>query len=562
MRNPRVVHRMIEGVILASLAGSAVFALPAPPKQPATLPTPTFGEQVDVRVVNVEVVVTDRHGLRVGGLAPADFRLEVDGRAVPIDYFTEVRGGDAVAPIGAARHEVQGLPSVAPGSPVGTSYLVFLDDYFAFGPNRDEALRNLKADLGRLGPEDRMAIVAYDGRHLEMLSSWTSSQPALARAIDEAMRRPALGLQRRGELAAFQAIRGAGGRRGGGFRGGAFRGDRGLERLNTEELPFAKRLAEQVQGSVGAAVATMRSFASPPGRKVMLLLAGGWPYSPGDYVVDNANRPILEQDVPGGAALLAPLDDTANLLGYTVYPVDVQGLQEEMAGADRRGPAPSGSFLVRPTEVRATLLTVASETGGQPILAGNHESPLAIAAADTRSYYWIGFTPEFKRDDARHKLKVEVARPGLEVRARENYLDLSRRGEATMTIESAVLFGSPASDGRLPIEIGSPASSGWRQMDLPLTVAIPAADVTFVPLAGKYVGELELRVAALDKDGHRSDIPAMPFKLTLPERPADGKFIRYETTVRLRKIDQRLTVAIVDPLSNRVLTASTEVKGI
>jgi VWFA-related protein len=562
MRNPRTVHRLITGVFLASLAGSAVFALSSSPKQPATPPPPTFGEQVDVRVVNVEVVVTDRHGLRVGGLAPADFRLKVDGRAVPIDYFTEVRGGDAVAPIAAARHEVQGLPSVAPGSPVGTSYLVFLDDYFAFGPNRDEALRNLKADLGRLGPEDRMAIVAYDGRHLEMLSSWTSSQPALARAIDEAMRRPALGLQRRGELAAFQAIRGAGGRRGGGFRGGAFRGDRGLERLNTEELPFAKRLAEQVEGSVGAAVATMRSFASPPGRKVMLLLAGGWPYSPGDYVVDNANRPILEQDVPGGAALLAPLDDTANLLGYTVYPVDVQGLQAEMAGADRRGPAPSGSFLVRPTEVRATLLTVASETGGQPILAGNHESPLAIAAADTRSYYWIGFTPEFKRDDARHKLKVEVAGPGLEVRARENYLDLSRRGEATMTVESAVLFGSPASDGRLPIEIGSPASSGWRQMDLPLTVAIPAADVTFVPLAGKYVGELELRVAALDKDGHRSDIPAMPFKLTLPERPEAGKFIRYETTVRLRKIDQRLTVAIVDPLSNRVLTASTEVKGI
>jgi hypothetical protein len=218
---------------------------------------------------------------------------------------------------------------------------------------------------------------------------------------------------------------------------------------------------------------------------------------------------------------------------------------------------------VRPNEVRAALTTIAGQTGGQPILAGNHGSPLAIAAADTRSYYWIGFSPAFKRDDARHKLAVEVVRPGLAVRTRENYLDLSRRSEATMAVESAMLFGNAGAEagGRLPIEVGVPASSGWHQMEVPLSVAIPASGVTFVPLEGKYVAELELRVAALDKDGHRSDVPAVPFKLTVPEEPAAGKFIRYDTTVRLRKIDQRLTVAIVDPLAHKVLTASTEVKS-
>src|SRR5688572_6141379 len=38
-----------------------------------------FGEVIDVRVVNVEVVVTDREGKRVTGLQPGDFRLRVDG---------------------------------------------------------------------------------------------------------------------------------------------------------------------------------------------------------------------------------------------------------------------------------------------------------------------------------------------------------------------------------------------------------------------------------------------------------------------------------------------------
>ena len=58
----------------------------------------SFGESIDVRVVNVEAVVTNRKGARIPGLTAADFRLLVDGREVSIDYFTEVAGGQAVAP--------------------------------------------------------------------------------------------------------------------------------------------------------------------------------------------------------------------------------------------------------------------------------------------------------------------------------------------------------------------------------------------------------------------------------------------------------------------------------
>src|SRR5688572_17228697 len=55
-----------------------------------------FGETVEVKVVNVEAVVTDRDGNRVPGLSADDFTLTVDGRPVPIRYFSEIRGGDAI----------------------------------------------------------------------------------------------------------------------------------------------------------------------------------------------------------------------------------------------------------------------------------------------------------------------------------------------------------------------------------------------------------------------------------------------------------------------------------
>ena len=52
----------------------------APGARAADDTPPSFGESIDVRVVNVEAVVTDRQGHRVSGLKPEDFRLRVDGR--------------------------------------------------------------------------------------------------------------------------------------------------------------------------------------------------------------------------------------------------------------------------------------------------------------------------------------------------------------------------------------------------------------------------------------------------------------------------------------------------
>ena len=68
------------------------------------------GESIDVRVVNVEAVVTDRRGHPVRGLAAADFQLLVDGREVPIDYFTEIRDGQAAAAAAAAAEKAAATP--------------------------------------------------------------------------------------------------------------------------------------------------------------------------------------------------------------------------------------------------------------------------------------------------------------------------------------------------------------------------------------------------------------------------------------------------------------------
>jgi VWFA-related protein len=543
---------------LLTLPAGAQPASPAPTAPTDNAPQSIFGEQIEVRVVNLEVVVTNRSGERVPDLQPKDFRLKVDGKVIPIEYFTEVRGGSAIAPsAGGEQPPLPGLPSLAPGSPVGTSYLVFIDDYFSAQVRRDEVLKSLKDDLSRLGPDDRMAIVAFDGRKLHMLSSWTQSQHELERAINVELGNPSHGLERVAEQNSYDSSRRI-----------SANNDRSVlpttmnTDLTTEEVSYADRLAQQVSRVVSGAVSTMRSFASPPGRKVMLILSGGWPFSLPDYVANDFNRPVMTtHQVPTGQQLFEPLVSNANRLGYTLYPIDVPGLQTMAARADTDRPTQTpGIADLREQEQKGSLTYVANETGGRALLNSNRLGALKEAESDTRSYYWMGFTPSWKGNDKTHKIALDVLKSGLSARSRDSFLDRSRKSEVSMMVESAMLFGSPPGTEKMPVRVGVPVKTGRREMEVTVSLAIPTSSITTVPLNGKYASEIELRVAALDDSGERSDIPVVPIQLASEKPTEKGKFIRYDTKLKLRRTTQHLTFAIFDPLSNRITTAEADVK--
>ena len=281
-------------------AAAALWLLAALPVAGQEQPLPDlFSDVIDVRVVNVEAVVTDRKGNRVRGLTANDFELLVDGEPAPIAYFTEIDEGTVrAAPAGAAEI-AEAIPALHAGEPVGTNFLVFIDDFFSIRQHRDGVLRGLEEDLTQLRPADRVAAVASDGANVTLLTGWTNSHDEIRAALRQAQERPALGLMRRVDQRAVP------------------------QSSSKQEIQQAKRyLAEQVKRSALAAVATLRSFAGREGRKVMLVLAGGW----------GLPQPTFEDDQPtlldiNVDSVLGPLVDAANLVGYTLYPVDVPGFR-------------------------------------------------------------------------------------------------------------------------------------------------------------------------------------------------------------------------------------------
>lgn len=563
----RSVRLVVALAVCLLLPGGVVAAQSGKQAEPGPVPG-LFGETIQVRVVNLEVVVTDRDGNPVSGLNPGDFRLFVDGKQRSIDYFTEIQGGHA-EPLPESA-EVGSAPAVSPGEDIGTSYLLFIDDFFSIRRDRDRVLREIAEDLPVLGPRDRMAIVAFDGRKLEMVSTWSQSPSELDRAIKRAMRRDALGLQRRMERRQVDVDRvlelaGTGLNSVNDIRASAPDVRSSFNaRLTPLEQQYVTRLATQIGESVAAATAAMRGFANPPGRKVLLLLSGGWPMMPALYTVGSyTNLRWIYESTREGQSLYVPLIDTANRLGYTVYPVDVPGF-ESSAGvsADQTGPLESqldtNTSIVRERESDSTLRLLAQATGGKALINAGRDHALERSFEDTRSYYWLGFTPPNEEDDQRHDVRVEVVRDGLRVRARSSYMDSSRSTEATMAVESALIFGNPPGSGNLPLKIGKARQQG-RRIEVPVTFAIPVDLLTILPQDSKFVARAEARFAVIDQNGDRAPIPTLPLEFRFEQRPANGKYVTVDTTLKMRAREHDLVVGVIDPASGHLMTGTARI---
>ena len=531
MRGPFVVYGMVLALTWMSAPAMA---------QPDSAPPADlfFGEEIEVRVVNLEVVVEDRSGNRVHGLQADDFRILVDGLEADVDYFTEILENRAVE-----SRDGQAPPAIGDGESVPTNYLLFVDDDHTHVTFRRPVLRELTSQLASLGLRDQVAVVVQSRRRLEVLSPFTSDRERTRDALDELERgRRYGGTLHSPRLIEQRLLRDglvrppSGGRVDGDLT--SVEGDLPFPTMNVAEPLTDARLeslARDLEFSVTAVSSTMRALYVPTGRKVLLLLAGDWP--------TGAFRPEGQGiGLRSDRELLDTLVDTANVLGYTVYPMDQQ------------------SGRVSQT-LWQNLRQIARDTGGEAYVAGANLAALRRVSADVANYYWLGFVPEYRRDNTVHDVQVEVRRPDLRVRSRRGYVDLSRRAEADMETQGRLLFPGvePAAGGHvLRVEFGQPEPTGLRKMRVPVTVHVPIGRFPVVPFEDQFLARLELRFAVVDRNGQQAGMPLIPIHLRGRSRPAADAVMPYRATLTLRRKPHDLVVSIHDPLSRQ--TVSTRVR--
>jgi VWFA-related protein len=519
------------------IAGAASLHAQRPP-----LPG-TFGEAIDVRVVNVEAVVTDSQGKRVQGLAAGDFRLTVDGKEAPIEFFTEIADGEPVTGVAAAKPaEPAGPAPAAPSGPAARSILVIVDEVFTVSLHRNTVLQGIKRDLAGLRPQDQMAIVAVGlNNQPAVLAPWSSDRTVLSTALDAACQRPTAGtdvlITRRSAWEDQELVEMA-------KEANGLYSEGGVARSSGTESPPASldaRLYSRLSKLPAALVATMHGMAPAAGRRVLLLVSGGW-------------------QVPSA---FVPLVMAANRLGYTAYPVEAHGVDSAFAVNDVIQRRPSADTTSIRSEWQRTgdfgMEFLARMTGGKAILNSARRDSLARIAADTSTYYWLGFTPQWKGDDHHHRIEVETRRKDLSVRSRSGFSDLSRASDAAMSAAGTMLLGGDPKARKVRVETGTPEGRG-STFKLPVTIAIPVGDLTPIEQAGYWTYQLILSVATVDGHGGTSNLVEVPLRLTLPEKPRPDGFTRYRTVLQLRRAEQRLMITVRDPLAGTLVWGDAQVK--
>lgn len=551
---------------LAVLAAAAAVLAQAPPAEP---PAAAFGERIDVVLVEVETVVVDRGGRRVAGLGRDDFRLLVDGEPVEIAVFEEVRGGAVMLARDGDAKGAEGAETVSNGldnrvaadsaAPSSmTRYLVIVDEYFGSPADRAHVLDRLRTDLSLVSEGDPIAVVAWDGRRLEVVAKWTTDRGDVDRALERVASR----------------------------RGGA--GDLALRRTVTSEQRV-RLLANQLAATYRAVTAALQGFAGGSGRSVALLVSGGWPFDPGG---GGGFRSMLVTDTRDDVRRLA---EVANAAGFTLYPIDVPGaepdptLSADVAGLDdvsgrglqpleppddgtmgARLPAePAGPDRMsrafearwREFDAESTLLLLARETGGVALINGQRTSALRQAVADVSSYYRLAFYHSSRADGVVRQIEVEVARPGLTARSRRSFADLTTATRAKVALEQALLLGRAEGTEPLFVRLGEARPAGRRQVEVPFVVRIPMGQVTVTPAGrGKIATDLELHIAVQDEEGRRNTVATLPIEIETEEAAVAG-YVTWEATVKLRRQAHEVLFALSDPASGRVFVSSEAFDG-
>ena len=540
----------LTAAVLLVLAGAA--AVQAQPDQ-------TFIDTLDVQVVEVDVVVTDRNGRPVRGLTRDDFELYVDGEPVEITNFFEsellgqpAEPADPAAPPAAGAEPAQ---AEAAADPASLTVVLYMDDANLFPPYRSRLLRRLEKAVESWRSlnarfmfarfVNRLEVVVPPTRDLDAILRAASKRPkGLARAVRNQRSRQftleeinvnSRGCQNTGQLMAL---------------------------ADTYAVEQANRAAIAADG-----LADLTStLAGIPGRKAIVYMSDGLPQQPGLSAFDYIAQVLCPNDpriVPETNAAAQRHDETrrfqqltahANANRVTLFTLDAGGIRTGLSQSmSFDGVAPSyQNDRLHWTNIQGGLQQLASETGGKALLNSNDLADLLEDVTEQLvSTYSLGFSPDERRSGDVRRLKVELAphaAQGRSVEYRRSYRDKTQDEQLAERLISAAYLGSTPNPLGVAVDLGATTPREKKVHRQPVSIVVPEEGVLLVPGAGGPGGQLRLLLLAVDEEKRgRTSVRQM----TVPVGPAgdvqatDGAF-RFEVSVSLAEGDYKVVVGIRD----------------
>lgn len=511
--------------------------------QEAAPSEPAFSEVIEVSVVNLEIVVSDKKGEPIKDIRRAEIEILEDGKPVEITNFYVEEGTPEAAPAAAG-----GAPAIR-SLDQRLSMVLFVDDINMEPQNRNRMLGRVRELLPEmLAAGDQVMVVRFNNRGLEVVRLFTADQAQVAADLT-GMEALAGDLQRREETRNALATQ---------LSVALVGGWEGVEGLINQ---YAAEESAQVRTALDALDQVVGWIASLPGRKAMLYLSDGIPATPGEELYlyaatrsgDKAGARVSMLDSRGFDATkrFREVTSRASRSRVAFYTIMTMGAHVE------RGQALHEHWIMNRQN---GLRILAEETGGLAMLnAADPALSLRRMAADLSSYYSIGYRPQRLMDDREHKIEVNVSRKGATVRHRRWYKDKPVAEAVADRTSAAMIFGAEENPLGASLEIGDQTPAG-DSVVVPLRVKIPIANLLLEPKGANREGRLRLFVVA---SGDGKPTPVRETRLitvSVPEaEAAAGKTGEYVHEVRIKLEKGAYTVGV--GVRDEIATTTSYLRG-
>ncbi|MCP4661309.1 MAG: VWA domain-containing protein [bacterium] len=551
-----------------------------------------YFETVDVRVVNVEVIVTDKDGKPVTGLQRDDFELYEDGQLVELTNFFAAEGREPTAAGGGDAEVQQAAMGTGPATR-RLNLVIFVDNLNASPRNRNAILDNLGEHLGeRLDPRDRVMLVTYDG-DVDVVEPFTDDKSlvlaGLERLKTEAGPHGALGGERRMFLTEIEnastkdydtsqprdpqfemAVAGA-------------------VELSRSLRTVAERGVRKVRATATALEAISGSLAGIPGRKALVYVSDGLPRRPAEALVQEFSDKFEnwmmsnERFIPStdyqtlqrtmtslnssefdASRAFRKLGERAGSERVAFYPISPGGQVDSYRTADVATSVSRTAINIERFAAESSLLDMAKATGGLAFTSTADVAGLLDRLVDDfTSFYSLGYSSPKFEEGRFHKLAVKVRDKELRVRHLRGYRDRSTITRLQELAVAALHYGLGSNPLEVRLQPGQQvASEGGPGYRVSVMVMIPFRNLLLRPGQESHDGWLSLVVVLRDE---ASGGVSTPQRIDLPIRIPNEQILQamqhvaaYPLDLEIKRGRKRLAVAVHDHLARVDSTVHVE----
>ncbi|HUP45694.1 MAG TPA: VWA domain-containing protein [Thermoanaerobaculia bacterium] len=517
-------------------------------------------ENIDVRVINIDVVVTDRRGVPVTGLTRNDFEIFENNVPKPISNFYEVEGA---RPVNDPRDgQIVDAPAV-PAAPVAAAdvpdhmrrRVIFYIDNLSLAPfNRNRVFQQMKEfvkESMRAGDE---AMIATFNRSMKVRIPFTRDIAQIEQTLDIIAGESALGTANRSERKSTED---------------RVRDARTYEEAVATARAYASSVEHDLRQSASSLSGLMSTLAGLEGKKVLVLTTEGFPIQPGREMFQFIEEIGREKGWRGSGTLLEGMhyDSTsviqsiarsANANGITLYPIHAAGLTGGTEfSAEHATPTPVSVSHAFSTNTTESVQLMADMTGGQAsVNTNNFAEAFRRIQRDMDYYYSLGYRASTERVDRQRYVRVRLKNNPNRylVRNRQTFVEKSMYAEMSDRVIANLHYRSRDNDLGILVRTGRPIPMQDGLFQVPMEIQIPMDNITLLPQGEEeHVGGFEVFVAVADKNGDMSDVARKQHPLRVPATDVDrakGKYYAYSLDLLMEKGLNRISVGVVDQISN------------